>query len=122
MYRGKGNLLYATSTNSGAIVPGAYVAIRGQLTAPEYIARVILAKLDEASRSTCRIYEAKASSAGTIYYTLQGAGCAKLDSMYQNVVFSVNDNRIPSLITMVPTSNTTLDIESIMIPSPRFVQ
>lgn len=122
VYRGKGNLLYATSTNSGAIVPGAYVAIRGQLTAPEYIARVILAKLDETSRLTCRIYEAKTSSAGTIYYTLQGAGCAKLDSMYQNVVFSVNDNRIPSLITMVPTSNTTLDIESIMIPSPRFVQ
>lgn len=122
VYRGKNNLLYATTTNSGAMTPGAYVAIRGQLTAPEYISRVILAKLDDASRATCRIYESKVSSAGTYYYTLQGAGCAKLDSMYQNVVFSMNNTRIPSLIVISPESNTLLDLESIIIPSPRFVQ
>ena len=122
VYRGKWNLLYVSTSESGTTTPGAYIAVRGQLTAPEYISRVILAKLDDASRATCRIYETKVSSAGTSYYSLQGEGCSKLDDVYQNVVFSSNNTRIPSLIVMIPTSNTILDPESIIIPDPRFVR
>lgn len=111
-----------STSESGTTTLGAYIAVRGQLTAPEYISRVILAKLDDVSRATCRIYETKVSSAGTSYYSLQGEGCSKLDDVYQNVVFSSNNTRIPSLIVMIPTSNTILDPESIIIPDPRFVR
>lgn len=118
LYQGNKNVIY---TMSGA--PGLIVAVRGQLSAPEYIDRVVLKDLSEEDKKTCQIFETKTSSAGTTYYSIRGAGCTNIsEKMYSEGIFSINDTRMPGLITFVPSDNTLLDQESIQIPDMAMIK
>lgn len=91
LYQGNNNVIY---TMSGA--PGFIAAVRGQLTAPEYIDRVVFKDLSLDEKKNCQIFETKSSSAGTTYYTIRGSACSKIsEKIYNEGVFSVNDTRMP---------------------------